>query len=127
MTLPWKIFSNGLSRYATASWCAVKPLSMKSRRFRRIASRPCQSATPRLHTAFSAKQSKHLPKVFSSISFHISSSHVGGAILVKVCVVMFLSCVVVDGYQGILAVELHVCDMSPAALLPAQPASLKTR
>src|ERR1700722_7433270 len=62
---------------------------MNCRRFSRIASRPCQSATPRLHTASSAKQSKPFPKVLLSISFHISSSHCGGSFLVKVaCIVV---------------------------------------
>src|SRR5580704_8180198 len=59
---------------------------MNCRRFSRIASRPCQSATPRLHMASSAKQSKPLPKVLSSISFHIASSHSGGAVFLKVMV-----------------------------------------
>src|SRR4051812_11014904 len=64
---------------------------MNWRRLLRIASRPRQSATPRLQTASSAKQSKPLPKVLSSISFHISSSHCGAGILVKVVVVMIVS------------------------------------
>jgi hypothetical protein len=33
-----------------------------------------------------------LPKVLSSISFHIASSHGGGAVLVKVMVIILLSC-----------------------------------
>src|SRR5215469_3454575 len=72
---------------------------MKSRRFWRIASRPCQSATPRLHMAFSAKQSKPSPKVLSSISFHIANSHSGGAVLVKVILVhsILLDCDVAVG------------------------------
>jgi hypothetical protein len=44
-----------------------------------------------LHTAFSAKQSKPLPKVLSSISYHIANSHAGGSVLVNVIVVMPLS------------------------------------
>src|SRR5947207_14397358 len=64
---------------------------MKSRRLFRIASRPRQSATPRLHTASSAKQSKPLPKVLSSISFHIASSQAGGAVFVKLKMVIAFS------------------------------------
>jgi hypothetical protein len=41
--------------------------------------------------ASSAKQSKPLPKVLSSISFHISSSHRGGAVLVKFMLVISVS------------------------------------
>src|SRR5882672_860964 len=59
---------------------------MNCRRFSRIASRPCQSATPRLHTASSAKQSKPWPNVLSSISFHMAKSHSGAAVFVKVIV-----------------------------------------
>jgi Protein of unknown function (DUF3626) len=50
-----------------------------------------QSATPKLQIASVAKQSNALPKVLSSISFHIASSHSGGAVLVKV--VISVSCV----------------------------------
>ena len=50
--------------------------------------RPCQSATPRLHTAYSAKQSKPLPNVLSSISFHMANSHSGGEVFVKVIVLI---------------------------------------
>src|SRR5271154_2555026 len=64
---------------------------MKARRFSPIASRPCQSATPRLHTAFSAKQSKPLPKVLSSISFHMAKSHSGVSVFVKVIVFILFS------------------------------------
>src|SRR6202035_2503690 len=85
-TLPWKILSSGLSQNSTTSCSAVKPRSMNCRKLLRIASRPCQSATPRLQIASSAKQSKPLPKVLSSISFHIASSHSGGAVFVKVMV-----------------------------------------
>src|SRR5580692_768752 len=70
---------------------------MNAFRFFRIASRPCQSATPRLQTASSVKQSKPLPKVLSSISFQNANSHSGGAVFVKgtvfSCVVMLLSLV----------------------------------
>ena len=92
VTLPWKTLSDGLSKYSTTSWCAVRPLSIKVCRFSRIVSRPCQSATPRLHTAFSAKQSNPLPNVFSSISFHMANSQSGGDIFVKVIVLMVRSC-----------------------------------
>src|ERR1700722_10495113 len=64
---------------------------MNCRRFSRIASRPCQSATPRLHVASSAKQSKPFPKVLSSISFQKASSHAGGAVFVMVRVVTCFS------------------------------------
>jgi hypothetical protein len=40
-----------------------------------------------------AKQSKPLPKVLLSISFHIANSHSGGAVFVKVKVVMLPSLV----------------------------------
>src|SRR5579863_2689503 len=62
---------------------------MKARRFSRMASRPCQSATPRLHTASSAKQSMPLPKVLSSISFHMAKSQSGAAVFVKVIVFIY--------------------------------------
>src|SRR5580700_6396178 len=86
---------------------------MNCRRFSRIASRPCQSATPRLHTASSAKQSKPSPKVLSSISFHIASSHSGGAVFLKVMV-----------FTAMLAAELagEVCrvgdDNADMIILP---------
>ena len=51
---------------------------MKSRRFCRIASRPCQSATPRLHTASSAKQSNPAPNVLSSIVLPHGQQPLGG-------------------------------------------------
>jgi hypothetical protein len=44
-----------------------------------------------LQMASSAKQSKPFPKVLSSISFHIASSHSGGAVFVKVMVFVMLS------------------------------------
>src|SRR5208337_3355690 len=67
---------------------------MNAFRFLRIASRPCQSATPRLQTASSAKQSKPLPKVLSSIYFQKANSHSGGAVFLMVRVVIsFSSCV----------------------------------
>jgi hypothetical protein len=47
--------------------------------------------TPRLQTASSAKQSKPLPKVLSSISFHIANSHNGAAVFVRVIVSMLSS------------------------------------
>src|SRR5262249_33562790 len=56
---------------------------MKAIRLARIASRPFQSATPRLQTASSVKQSKPFPKVLSSISFHMSRSHWGGSFFVN--------------------------------------------
>src|SRR5215471_14931069 len=56
---------------------------MKAFRLARIASRPFQSATPRLQTASSVKQSKPFPKVLSSISFHMSRSHWGGSFFVN--------------------------------------------
>src|SRR6201991_801607 len=62
---------------------------MNCRRLFRMVSRPCQSATPRLHTASSAKQSKPLPNVLSSISFQKSSSHCGGSFRVKFIEVIF--------------------------------------
>src|SRR5215470_6998394 len=56
---------------------------MKALRLVRIASRPFQSATPRLQSASSVKQSKPFPKVLLSISFHMSRSHWGGSFFVN--------------------------------------------
>src|SRR5580692_6575287 len=64
---------------------------MKARRFSRMASRPCQSATPRLPMASLVKQSNPLPKVLSSISFQKAISHSGGSVFVNVIVVMVFS------------------------------------
>src|ERR1700722_4051540 len=64
---------------------------MKARRFSRMASRPRQSATPRLPMASSVKQSNPLPKVLSSISFQKANSHSGGFFLVNVIVDMVFS------------------------------------
>src|SRR5277367_192060 len=69
---------------------------MKARRFSRMASRPRQSATPRLPMASSVKQSKPLPKVLSSISFQKASSHSGGVVFVIVSVVIAFSLVDID-------------------------------
>src|SRR5215469_15589490 len=62
---------------------------MKAFRLTRIASRPFQSATPSLQTASSVKQSKPFPKVLSSISFHMSSSHLGGSVFVNTTCISF--------------------------------------
>src|SRR6202789_2773103 len=62
---------------------------MNARRFSRIASRPCQSATPRFPIASLAKQSNPLPKVLSSISFQKANSHSGGSFFVNVMFMVF--------------------------------------
>src|SRR3984885_11687257 len=74
---------------------------MNAFRFWRIASRPCQSATPRLQTASSVKQSKPLPKVLSSISFQNANSHSGGAVFVKGTVFSFVVMLTLLGLKWI--------------------------
>src|ERR1700681_3213213 len=64
---------------------------MNARRFLRICSRPCQSATPRLQIASGVKQSNPLPKVLSSISFQKANSHSGGSFFVNVIVLKVFS------------------------------------
>src|ERR1700733_4052485 len=112
VTMPWKIFSNPPSQYSRTSWCAVKPVSMNARRFSRIASRPCQSATPRFPIASLVKQSNPLPKVLSSISFQKANSHSGGSffvnVMVMVMVVSFEGSVWVSGSEA--AVQLPLED-----------------
>src|SRR5580692_2652140 len=94
LTVPRNTFSEPPSQYSTTSCRAVKPVSMKARRFSRICSRPCQSAIPRLQVASSVKQSKPLPNVLSSISFQKASSHSGGAVFLMVRVVTsFCTCI----------------------------------
>src|ERR1700679_1027915 len=91
VTMPRNILIDPPSQYLVMSWCAVNPVSMKARRFSRIASRPFHSATPRRHVASSTKQSKPLPKVLSSISFQKASSQSGGVVLGIVSVVIAFS------------------------------------
>src|SRR5262249_44714104 len=67
---------------------------MKAFRLARIASRPFQSATPRLQTVSWVKQSKPFPKVLSSISFHMSRSHWGGSFFVNTTCISLLKFVV---------------------------------
>src|SRR3984957_15974269 len=96
VTMPQKILIDPPSQYSTMSWCAVNPVSMNARRLSRIVSRPSHSATPRRHVASATKQSKPLPKVFSSISFQKANSHSGAAVFVIVRVVIVCSRVDID-------------------------------
>src|SRR5580698_9981322 len=91
VTMPRKILIDPPSQYSTTSWYAVNPVSMKARRFSRIASRPFHSATPRRHVASSTKQSKPFPNVLSSTSFQKARSHSGGVVFVIVSVVIAFS------------------------------------
>src|ERR1700733_10990730 len=91
VTKPRNTLSDPPSQYSTTSSCAVNPLSTKARRFSRIATRPCQSLTPRLAIASGVKQSKPFPQVLSSISLQNASNQAGGAVFVNVCEVIDVS------------------------------------